>query len=309
MARRTSRPRPSLLLLVLLLCAIAVGASISLLESARTAGPPPPVGPTSELIFPAWVISAAIVAFACAIIVPLLYARMRTSGDGPLTRPFLVAGLAILLAGILVVALLHLLGGGGTGYQLVSGSGNNTTKGGQSNGTLNNSTPIQGPGGVLAPVHFQFPSWTLFALVSAAAILVVLGGLPPLAEYLEDRRENRKFRARAAQVSAQVQAALRTAARDLESALDPRATILALYATLLARIEPLAMNLDPSTPEEIRQLHLARLGIRAAAAEDLTRVFEEARYSSHPLGLDEVARARAAILAAEEDLARKEREA
>jgi hypothetical protein len=277
---------------------------VSLIDSARTAGPPPPVGPTTEIVFPPWVVSAAIVGFALAILLPIIYARLRSGGGGPLTRPYIVAGLAVLLAGVIAVAVLHFLAGSGGGFQTVSGSGNNSTKDSSSNGTGNNSTLVHGPGGVLAPFNLQLPSWTLFALVAVAAILVVVAGLPPLSEYLEDRRENRRFRTRSAQVTAALQAALRDADRDLESALDPRTTILALYATLLTRIEPLSTNLDPSTPEEIRRLHLTRLGIRPQAAEDLTRVFEEARYSSHPLGHEQVARARSAIRAAEEDLSR-----
>ncbi|MCI4372904.1 MAG: DUF4129 domain-containing protein [Thermoplasmata archaeon] len=304
MVRRKSRPRPSLLLLVLLLCALAVGAAVSLISSARTAGPPPPVGPTSEIVFPPWVVSVAIVGFTLALVLPIIYARLRTSGGGPLTRPFMLGGLSLLLAGVVVVALFHLLGGRGGGFQTVAGNNSNLSSGGSNNSSSFNATPVHGPGGVLAPFNFQFPSWTLFALVSVAAVAVVLAGLPPLAEYLEDRREDRRFRARSAQVAAQVQKALRDAARDLENAFDPRETILALYATLLSRIEPLSSNLDRSTPEEIRHLHLTRLGIRADAARDLTRVFEEARYSSHPLGRAQVVLASTAIKAAEEDLLR-----
>jgi hypothetical protein len=305
MARRTSRSRPSLLLLVLLLCALAVGAAVSLIDSARTAGPPPPVGPTSELLLPPWVVSVAIVGFALSIILPLIYTRLRTKGSGQFASSFIVGAFALLLAGVVVVALLHVLGAGGT-LQTVQGAPTSNGTGKVAQNTTCNCTAVRGPGGVLAPFNLALPPWTLFVLVALAAVVVVVAGLPPLREYLEDRRENRLMRARTVQLAAQVQQALRDAARDLEGALDPRATILALYATLLARIEPMAMNLDRSTPEEIRHQHLTRLGIRPPAAEDLTRVFEEARYSSHPLGPEQVDRARRAIRAAEEDLTRAE---
>jgi len=257
-------------------------------------------------VFPPWVVSGAIIGFTFAIVLPILYARLRTKGGGgPLTRPYLTAGAAILLAGIVAVAALHVLGGSGGGFPTVnSGGGSNSSKGVSTNNSTSNLSPVGGPGGVLAPFKIQLPSWSLFVLVSIAAIAVVIAGLPPLADYLQDRRENRNLRSRSAEVAALVQRALKQTALDLEGGLDPRATILALYATLLIRIEPLAMNLDRSTPEEIRQLHLTRLGIRAPAAQDLTRVFEEARYSSHPLGPEQATRAAAAIRAAEEDLAR-----
>jgi hypothetical protein len=304
MAERPSRPRPSPLLLVLLLSALAVGASVSLLVSARSAGSPPPVGPTAEFIVPPWVASAAVIGFALAILLPIVYFRLRTGSGGPLTRPYLVAVFAILMAGIIVAALLHALGGGGGGLPTVPGGGSNNSTGTHSNTTLNNTTVVTGPGGFLAPLNFNFPPWTLFVLIALALLVVVVGALPPLAEYLQDRRENRLFRARSDEVALRVQKALRTAAEALDGASDPRSTILALYAVLLTRIVPLAGGLDLSTAEEIRELHLVRLGIRPGPAEDLTRVFEEARYSSHPLGSGQVARARAAIRAAEEDLQR-----
>jgi hypothetical protein len=306
MARRVQRSRPSILLLVLLLSALAVGAAVSLLDAARTAGPPPPVGPTTEIILPSWVVSAAIIAFAIGVFLPVVYARIRSGGGGSLARPFLMGAMALLLAGVIAVALLHVLGGGGTGFQTVNGGSgpNNSTKPPPTNTTCN-CTPVPGPGGVLAPFNLHLPPWTLFFLVAVVAVAAVVLALPPLAEYLQDRKESRLFRARSAQVADHVQRALQLAARELENARDPRATILALYATLLSRIEPLTTNLDPATPEEIRTLHLVRLGIRDSAAEDLTRVFEEARYSSHPLGPEQVARAANSIRAAEEDLARR----
>jgi len=302
MVRRTQRPRPSLLLLVLLLSALAVGAAVSLLASARTAGPPPPVGPATEIVLPSWLVSAAIAGFALAICVPIIYYRLRTPGAGGFNRSLLVSAFALLLALMIAVALLHLVGGGGVGSQTVSGGGSNGTHGQSPPSGTNNSTVVTGPGGVLAPLNVPLPPWSLFVLVAVAMVLITVAGLPPLAEYLEDRREARQSRWRAARVAAEVRGALHRAGRDLGTALDPRATILALYATLLARIEPLASNLEQSTPEEIRQMHLTRLGIRPEAAEDLTRVFEEARYSSHPLGPAQVERAGAAIRAAEEDL-------
>jgi hypothetical protein len=94
------------------------------------------------------------------------------------------------------------------------------------------------------------------------------------------------------------------ARQELEGARDPRAAILALYATLLARVAPIVPDLDRSTAEEIRVHHLVRLGIRESAARTLTRIFEEARYSSHRLGPEQVTQATQAIRMAESDLAR-----
>ncbi|MCI4364944.1 MAG: hypothetical protein L3K10_02625 [Thermoplasmata archaeon] len=300
MAGRPHRTRASPLLLVILLAALAVGAAVSLLVSARTAGPPPPVGPTSEVILPSWVVSVAILGFALAIIGPVLYFRIRyASNDVP--GRFVVIATALILSMVIFVVITRLIHPTG-GLSLVSG-GNTTSPGGGTtpvpNGTL---PPAGGPGGVLAP--FNLPPWAVFVALVLAIVGVTVVGFPRLSEYLQDRQEARWARRRADQVATRVQKALRDAARDLGAGLDPRATILALYATLLVRIGPLATDLDRATPEEIRALHLTRLGIRPTAAEDLTRVFEEARYSSHPLGPPAVLRASEAIREAEDDLRR-----
>jgi len=63
-------------------------------------------------------------------------------------------------------------------------------------------------------------------------------------------------------------------------------------------------SVDPETPEEIRSLHLVRLGISREASESLTRLFEEARYSTHPLGPEAAERATEVIRSAEADLSR-----
>jgi hypothetical protein len=303
MAHRTRRPRPSVLLLVLLVCALAVGAAVSLLVSARSAGPPPPVGPTTELVLPPWVLSVAILGFGLAIIIPVVYFALRTPKAQGLDTRYVVAALSLLLAIIIAIAVLHLVSPNG-GFPMSieqsppppAGSNNSTPP------AMNASPAAGNGGGILNDLSFQPPPWLLFALVTVVLVVVALAAVPPLSEYLSDRRESRRLRFRSSEVRKAVQSALRDAARDLATAADPRASILALYATLLARIEPMTTGLDHSTAEEIRLHHLTRLGIRASAAEDLTRVFEEARYSSHPLGPTEVERATAAIRAAEQDL-------
>ncbi len=305
MATRRPRSRPSTVLLVILLCAFAVGASASILVGARSAGPAPPVGPTSELILPTWLISVIIIGLALVIILPVIVARLSTKNPSGTMTPFAVAGLSLLLAGVIMVAILHAVGGGPTGYTSPppQPAGNQTAPAATNNTTVN-STLVGGPGGVLDELSFHLPAWTWFLLLVVVLAGVVILALPPLANYLQDRRDDRLYRERSDQATAQVRGALRKARADLDSAADPRATILALYATLLARLQPVVTDLDAATPEEIRTQHLIRLGIRAPAARTLTRVFEEARYSSHPLGPLQVASAREAIGEAEQDLSR-----
>jgi hypothetical protein len=101
---------------------------------------------------------------------------------------------------------------------------------------------------------------------------------------------------------AETQAALAAAANQLDQTHDPRAVIVELYGRLLGEITAYSGSLDSRTAEEIRYGCLLRLGVRRQAADELTRLFEEARYSSHRLDSATIERALAAIRAAEFDL-------
>jgi len=92
------------------------------------------------------------------------------------------------------------------------------------------------------------------------------------------------------------------AARRLANAKDPRAVIVLLYSQLMARLEPRVVIPTHRTPEEIRSAHLIPLGVRAEVAEHLTRLFEEACYSSHPMGAEALKLARESVQIAEYDL-------
>jgi Domain of unknown function (DUF4129) len=59
--------------------------------------------------------------------------------------------------------------------------------------------------------------------------------------------------------------------------------ILALYGRLLRGASPFLGELGPRTPREIEAGLLRRFPIRPATARTLTGIFEEARYSTHPL--------------------------
>jgi len=70
----------------------------------------------------------------------------------------------------------------------------------------------------------------------------------------------------------------------------------------MARLEPKEGIGTYQTPEEIRQAHLIPLGVRPEAAEHLTRLFEEACYSSHSMNAEALQVARESIRVAEYDL-------
>lgn len=281
--------------LVVLGVALLVGAAAAFLTgSFATAGTGGGTAfePSNSLV--GWVVAILAVGFLGFLVID----RVRNGSMGVPTRvvvTILVVILVLILFAVIgraVSAGGGLTGGGSSGPGANSTQGTtNTTSGGNATGT-----------GSFDFFSLAVPYWAAFALLAGGLVVVGLVSArlirrPRLAppdsdELAESRREVRGILTQAA------------AALDDPSA-DPRAVLIGLYAALLARIEPLVADLSVSTPEEIRARHLTRLGIRARRAEEITRLFERARYSSHPIGADEVRSARAALADAIDDLDRR----
>jgi hypothetical protein len=303
MGSTRARPGPSVVLFVVVAAALAIGAAASLIAGAASA-PAFHAGPASELVVPNWVIGAVIISLFALVVAVVLYLRF---GSGPmrLEARYAVTALAVLLLGILFVALLHF--GSGAGGLQFGGGGGAGGGGGSGNGT--GGANLTGPGGQLTFLSLNLPPWALFVAVAATLLAVGAVAIPRAWAYAHGRRRERGAgRRRSAEVD-DVLGALAVAAQQLEQGSEPRAVIIALYASVLERVGPMVGGLDAETPEEIRALHLVRLGIRASAAERLTRLFEEARYSSHPMGPEAAVQAGDAIREARDDLDRLPRPA
>ena len=289
--------RTSPVVLVLVGVALAVGAAASLVAGAASASAfHSPVD--TEVAIP---LSALEVVFVliCSFLVGVVV-WMRLQADQATVPGRVVVGILVLFAvAILFVAILQVAPGGGGFDSPGFGNGTGTNPG---NNTVSPGGNLTGPGGVIQ--FFHLPSWALF--VGIAVLLLVVGAvaIPRAWAFVAEREpDGPRRRATPAEVAA-VRTALATAAESLDQGHDPREVIIALYARLLARVGPIVGGVDVDTPEEIRMLHLVRLGIRDTAAETLTRLFEEARYSSHPMGPEAAERAWGAIGDARDDLAR-----
>lgn len=290
-----SSSRPSVVLLVVVLVALAIGGAVSLVAGAASASPYRP-GPYAEVTLSTAVLEATLFGVLAVGAGLLIWVRLGSSTQAIPGR-FVAFVLAVLLVGVVFVVLLQVLGSGGAVLMQSPGNASSSSSSSPSNTTANGA--LGGPGGYLASLGF--PSWTLYVLVAAIVLLAAAVALP--AAWSRFGGPHRQTPARKP-ARADVDAALATAARGLESGGDPRAVILALYAVLLRRVDPIVDGIDTQTPTEIRDLHLSRVGIRASAADALTRLFEEARYSSHPMSQVEVDEARWAIDAARADLDR-----
>jgi hypothetical protein len=296
MTPRARARSPSVLLLVLLIVALGVGAA----ASALTTIAPAPTGTGTGVTVPTQLIVGGVFVLAVAAAGLLLYHRL-TQPSLSVPGRFLAAPLVAILLLILFVVVVHLVVvGAGPGGTISTAPPTNSTTG--TNSSLNGTLNATGAGGA-PPLWSGFPSWTLFAVVAVAVAVVAVVAIPELRALLAGRRPGSADVDLAA-AAAGARAALGDAQDQLDRGGDPRAVIVALYASLLLRLGPMVGDLDPATPEEIRSKHLVRLGIQPLAAHALTRLFEEARYSSHPMDAAAAARARVILRAAEADLAR-----
>jgi hypothetical protein len=178
------------------------------------------------------------------------------------------------------------------------GPGNNKTNNTNQSNTTNGTT-----GGTVL-VNLRLPGWVMY-VVAAAIGLGILGVVVPAASAWLDRRgirETGTSEREAKRVAAS--AALSRALSELDQGNDPRHVIERLYGRFLNRVEPLAGDVAPRTPEEIRADVLIPLGVRPTAAAALTRLFEEARYSTHRMNVAQATEVREAIGVAAADLSR-----
>jgi hypothetical protein len=296
------RPLASPALLVLLAVAIAAGAAASLLAAAPEQYVPT-AGHTFDFQLPATAYGLlAITPFAlCFVGVLLTRARGRAGPSGALA--------GVVVVGLLLLAFVLLSWVGGVGgadlAQWITKSPSTPTN--NSSGPPGHNPPSCVGNGTCSsaapPSLWGLPGWFPLVAIAVVGLVVVALVVPALAG-----RVGRSGLPRSADGPptrrADARAALTDAAARLNGATDPRTVIIELYLRLLGHVAPLAGDLDPQTAEEIRELYLLPLGVRRDAADQLTRLFEEARYSTHAMGPEASRRALDAIRAAEADLLR-----
>jgi hypothetical protein len=297
-ARAPLRP-PSPILLVALLAALATGAAASLLIGAATVRGPPPVQ-ASQVVLPGAIFADGLLALPMVVLGFFIYRRV-TGGSIPLPGRSAVSILVAVLVAILLLAALRAFGGGGPEPTGAVSTGHNSTGSvPPPNSTTTNLTVVSNATPFLFPT---LPGWVPFVLLAAIVVVLVVIALPFVVAYTEGRREERRRPSRPESTS-EVRVALARAVQALDQGGDPRTVIVRLYGDLLERLSPIVSGIDPETPEEIRGQHLVRLGIHPEAATVLTRLFEEARYSTHALGPEAAEQVREAVEVALADLSR-----
>ncbi|HEY6238301.1 MAG TPA: DUF4129 domain-containing protein, partial [Thermoplasmata archaeon] len=278
---------------VFLVAALSIGLAATFLAAPATApGPTPAAHGPGAVSFSVvgWFSVGLLVVIIGALVARRLFAR----SGGPAGRP-LVSFLVVFLVALAFLVAVRFVDPTAVGLEPTPDVPGSTQPGSDpgSNGTILNHTTF-----LPTPLSPHLPGWLLY-IGLAVAVAVALFLVPLVVAR----------RARAAEV-APAPSAVRRPLADALAALsvgegaDARAVVIRLYAELLDRVGPQLDSVEAATPREIERECVARFGIQAEHARALTRLFEEARYSTHPFTDREVGQARSSLSLALADIDR-----
>jgi hypothetical protein len=160
-------------------------------------------------------------------------------------------------------------------------------------GSTPGTTATRGDASTPAPAgHATSATLTWLVVGSAAALLLIA----PAAVVIRRRRARRARQALVPDAAARVGSDLRRSLADLESERDPRLAVERAYARMEESLGAIELSrASDETPTEFTARVLRVLGASAAAASDLTGLFEIARFSDHPMDEDDRRRAIASV--------------
>ncbi|MGA7923306.1 MAG: DUF4129 domain-containing protein [Thermoplasmata archaeon] len=287
--------RPAALLVLFIVAAVAFGIAAALIASPAVPTPPQFASPGDPGFLILEVVSFAVLALVVGGLALFLWQRFR-GGSLPFPGSAVLVALVVLLMLVGFVEVSHLVSSSSLPMgSNPGGSGSGNSSGGSLSG--NNSTnPTLGGGSAITPL---LPSWWTYAAVIGIAVIVAALLLPFLLARTGPLRSRPPSDAT---LRSSVAEALQTL-RDGSDA-SPRERIIRAYARLLERVTWGTADLSALTPREIRALCVERMRIRSGTAHELTGLFEEARYSTHPLTNDAVIRAEGALERALADMGR-----
>jgi hypothetical protein len=287
----TRRRAPTLAWVLVL--ALLVGAAAALLAQPLLAG----TASTSEFgggSGSLWITVLALVVLTGLVLALYVFFRNRLNSVS-LPNQFIVSWLVIILLGVLFIVIASMVRGSPLptlGGPVPTNSSRLPRPPPPTSG--NGSLPFGGPS---LP---GLPGWLPYLVAIIVGVVAVVAVFPSLIEWWVGRRTSRSEGSSAEVGREMISAALERLGGV--SGDDARRVILELYAQLLARVERPLGGIDALTPREIERAIAATLRVKPGTARELTQIFEEARYSTHSLGLDSVERARRAFELAIADL-------
>ncbi|MCI4329513.1 MAG: DUF4129 domain-containing protein, partial [Thermoplasmata archaeon] len=278
--------------LVVLVAALLIGVAAALLSGTP---PTPPNVPSttgtfvqySDLVVFGYVIIGSVVVWIAYRFIQ----RIRDPSGARMLSPLATVWVSMFLVflGFLVIVrfLLH---------PAASGSGRGVP--------ANNSTgmpppppPGSGTSGNFTIGPVSAPGWEGYVVVVVVAVLLAAVAIPLSGYLMARRREDRESHPSGPTALERSRAEIAATLSALESDpnADPRALVEALYGRLLSSIDDRVGGVEARTAREIERQAVGTLGLPPTAARDLTALFEEARYSPHPITSAEVGRARQAL--------------
>jgi Domain of unknown function (DUF4129) len=271
---------------IFLLVALLLGVAAALLTGAP---PTPKTPPSQNGAFVSYsdlqIFGYLVIGLLVAWVAYRILQRLRdpsSSGLGRLGAVFVVAFALCLVFLVAAHLIVHPVSAGTTPPSTVQNMtgpppAGNGTPGSTSNVTVGST---------------QFPGWALYVGILVVGAFLAIVAVPAVYGLLR-RPPPPPDRGAAGAAHEAIAAAI--ARLDADPTVDPRELIIALYGQLLQRVGPRIEDLDSRTAREVERAAVTQLRLPAAAARDLTSLFEEARYSPHALGPRDSERARAAL--------------
>jgi len=149
-------------------------------------------------------------------------------------------------------------------------------------GQVQPPSPGGGSGGSPIPASTAFPiAVVVFSVLIVAVYVFALSSrlLPNLVGLLREKEPGRGRR------RLEAASAVRRTLLDLEAGSDFRIAVMACYQRMCSLLAARGVaRQDALTAREIEELALSELGLSQASVDDLTGLFEEARYSVHEIG-------------------------
>ena len=278
-------------LLLLLLMAAGFGIIAALLAS-----PAQPAGPTHSANSGSqhdWSVGLGVVG-VIAVFGFMMYEAFRRFHEGRLGLPMRMAvpGLIFILVGMIFLIAFHyvqtsVLPGGSTLHTVPVTVGSNRNQAPQ----RGNLAPNGGGGG-------PAPGTSVVSCIDLGWLALVVGAMA--AAYLlystlgrDEKSVHVKIREETERVRNELEDPLRKLTEDPNA--DPREVMRALYQRLLLALRPRLGALAESTAREVERTIVGAFGVHEVNAHELNRLFEDARYSRHPVGRKDAAVARKAL--------------
>jgi hypothetical protein len=299
--RPRGRPLPSLGLAIFVIAAVAFGVAAALL-AAPYVTPPASTG-SAPTLQTNTVLSEAVELSGIVFLLGMFgyfLVRRLTGGSASIPGRAVTPILVVLLLLVVFVLVSRLVSPGPLPPSEGStGCGAPPCGTNSSSAVENNSTANSSLFGTYSGLGLHLPGWWIYAALLGVVAIALLVVLPLLSRRVGTREPPAPADADPEAIRRSLQETLAELGRGEGG---PRERIIRAYGRLLTRVASGTGDLATLTPREIERLCRTRLRIQVATAHEITALFEEARYSTHPMGSAEVDRAERSLARALKDL-------